>query len=99
MARFIINDLIYDTEKMEYIAEVRKWYEYTGILEKRIFGDGVGKKYDCKLYRSKRGNYFIEHERNYRIIGEAITKKEAKELLKCCAYEKYAELFGELEEA
>lgn len=99
MARFIINDLLYDTDKMEFIADVKKWYECRGFVEKIIFGEGVGKMYDCKLYRSQKGNFLLVSEQDYKIIGEPISEEEAKRLWRKYDYETYAKCYGELEEA
>ena len=40
--RFIINNLVYDTEKMEEIATVRKWVK--NITASAIFGKEIGKQ-------------------------------------------------------
>ncbi len=49
MARFIIQNKVYDTDKMKLVGHVRKWYEFQGWLQKQMFGDGMGRMYDCKL--------------------------------------------------
>ena len=100
MARFIFDNKVYDTEKMELIAKVTKWYEFRGWFYRRMFGEGTGRMNDCELYRSDKGNYLLVHEDDTSIvIGEAIEESEAKNLLMRYAYDKYVELFGELEEA
>jgi hypothetical protein len=99
MARFIIQSKVYDTDKMQYISCVKKWYELEGTLLKQLFGEGCGITYDCKLYRSGKGNFLLVHEDGSNILGQSITKKEAKKLLMQYDYESYVELFGELEEA
>lgn len=99
MARFIIKNMVYDTDKMEHIGTVKKWYEFRGWVIPQIFGEGVGRMYDCEIYRSKKGNYLLVHDEDAHIIGEAISKSEAKQLLMHSDYDKYAELFGSLEEA
>lgn len=100
MARFVIQNKLYDTSKMKLIGRVKKWYEYRGLLIKRIYGEGVGKEYDCELYRSEKGNWLLTHEgENFQIMGEAINEEEAKQLLMRYDYEAYAEVYGNLEEA
>lgn len=100
MARFIIKNKVYDTDKMKLIGHVRKWYEFQGWLSKQIFGEGVGSVVTCELYRSDKGRYLLVHKNDQNgLTGEAIDEKEAKSLLMHCDYVSYTELFGELEEA
>lgn len=100
MARFIIREKVYDTDKMKLIGHVKKWYEFQGWLRKQVFGDGIGRMNDCELYRSDKGNYLLVHENDCgSTTGEAIEEAEAKGLLMHYDYDSYAELFGELEEA
>lgn len=100
MARFIIHDKLYDTKKMEFIAHVRKWYKFTDGLYIRIFGENMGRNFDCKLYCSSKGNWLLVHENEvFQTIGEAIEEYEAKELLQKYDYDTYCRLYGELEEA
>ena len=98
MARFVINQKVYDTEKMTLVGRVRKWYELKWILQ-QIFGEGVGRMEDCEMYRSNKGNYLLVRESGGSVIGQAITKEEAKNLLMQYDYDNYTKLFGELEEA
>lgn len=98
--KFIVNDKVYDTDKMELLGTVRKWYEFTGWLDKALFGEGMGRKYDCKLYRTQKGNYLLTHEPDSsRTVAQAITEEEAKRLLVNSDYDTYCKYFGELEEA
>ncbi len=99
MARFIIQSKVYDTDKMELIATVKMWYEFTGFIQKQMFGEGVGRFEECKLYRSVKGNWLLTHEDGGHLIGGAIEEKEAKKLLMKCDYTAYMRLYGELEEA
>lgn len=86
MARFIIREKVYDTDKMKIIGHVKKWY--------------MGRMNDCELYRSDNGNYLLVHENYFGgTKGEAIEEAEAKGLLMDYDYDSYAEIFGELEEA
>lgn len=99
MARFIIANKVYDTDKMEFIGYVLKWYKFNGWLMRQIFGEDMGRDYDCELYRSQKGSWLITHESDTGLCGEAITEEVAKNLLKTYDYDKYAEIFGGLEEA
>lgn len=98
--RFIINEKVYDTDKMTLIGKVRKWYKFTDWFSVIFFGKNYGKTYDCQLYRSQKGNYLLTHESNVgTICGEAISEDEAKTLLLQSDYAAYSKIFGELEEA
>lgn len=93
---FIIDNLKYDTEKMELISEkVRQSvYTYIGFLDSKILN-----MYDAELYRSKKGRFLLTWYQNYKTCASSINDDRAKELLLKYDYEKYEELFGELEEA
>lgn len=96
MSKFIIREKVYDTDKMERIGTVKKWYA-NGL---QLWGSRIGHTYSCELYRSKKGNYLLVSKRDYNeLLGEAITETEAKGLLMRYDYENYAKVFGELEEA
>lgn len=98
MSQFVINNLLYDTEKMEFVCTVRKWYK--SQIASEVFRKDVGTTYECKLYVSKKGNFLLVRESDCNtLLGEAITKEEAKRLLQRSNLIKYQELFGELEEA
>ena len=98
--RFIINGMIYDTEKMELITDVMKWYSFNNIFANNLFGKEVGKVYKCHLWKSKKGNWLLTHERDYgEKRGEAIEEEEAKKLLLRYEPSKYEELFEEIPEA
>lgn len=97
---FIIKGLKYDTEKMKLIADVKKWYSFDNSLLNNFVGKEVGKEYKCHLWRSKKGNWLLTHERDYgEKAGEAIEEEEAKKLLLRYAPSKYEELFEEIPEA
>ena len=98
---FIINDKKYDTEKMQEIAEVKKWYRVDDAFTNMLFqGKEVGRDYLCTLWKSDKGNWLLTHETDYyRNKGEAIDEEEAKTLLSHYALDKYEELFGEIPEA
>ena len=53
--KFIINDLKYDTDKMEKIADVKKWYATNNALIKAMYKElEVGQEYTCELWKSKK---------------------------------------------
>lgn len=99
MARFIIKNKVYDTAKMELVGNVKKWYEYTGYLLQHLWGKGVGRNYDCKLFCSEKGNWLLTHEGENGLTGEAISEDEAKNLLMHHDYDAYSKKYGALEEA
>ena len=93
---FVINDLKYDTDKMELISEKCE-YAYTCTM----FGSGFcsyGK--DVQLWRSVHGRWLLTHNRGFSTVyANALTEQEVKNLLKKYDLDKYEELFGKLEEA
>ena len=93
---FIIDNLKYETEKMELVSEkVKKGVTtYIGFLDSKILNT-----YDAKLYRSTKGRYLMTWDQGYNTCAMAIDEAKAKELLLKYDYRKYVELFGELEEA
>ena len=97
MSVFVIKNKKYDTEKMDYIGKVQKWYK--NELASKVFGGERGSTYYCEMYRSKKGNYLITRQDDFTLYGEAITETEAKSLLIKSDLSKYEELFGEVEEA
>ena len=91
---FVINNLKYDTDKMELISDKChcQWVgEYTGL------------EYDAKdvrLLKSNKGNWLLVYKANYsNVLGQALTEEEAKKLLMKYDIDTYEKLFGELEEA
>lgn len=92
---FIINNMKYDTDKMEKVADVKKRYPAGGI-----WGQNVTSIEDCKLWKSNRGNWLLTRKNFYGgHYGEAIKEAEAKELLMRYAWKAYEKKFGEIEEA
>ena len=93
---FVINDLKYDTDKMELISKkCEHTYTYTMLgSEFRALGQAV------QLWRSVRGRWLLTYTRGYSTVyAKTLTEQEAKNLLKKCDLDKYEELFGKLEEA
>ena len=99
--KFVINGMKYDTDKMERVATVKKWYKNDSALIQIMFPEQeVGRTYSCELWKSEKGNWLLTHEMDYsKSMGEAITEEKAKELLMRYATPIYEEMFGELPEA
>lgn len=96
--RFIINGMKYDTDKMEKIANVKKWYATNVMILRAIYGN-VGDVFTCELWKSSKGNWLLTHKQDYKSIGEAIEEEEAKKLLMKYDSDKYEEIFGEIPDA
>ncbi len=98
--QFVIGGMKYDTEKMEKVAGVKKWYREDNFINRAIFpGQEVGRIRDCELWKSEKGNWLLTHDEDYKTFGEAIGEEEAKALLMRYATETYENMFGELPEA
>lgn len=55
--QFVIGGMKYNTDNMERIAEVKKWYKVDNIFTRAAYPDReVGRNYDCVLWKSKKGN-------------------------------------------
>ena len=93
---FVINDLKYDTDKMELISEKCE-YRYTyAMFGSEFFGYGK----NVQLWRSVRGRWLLTYNRGYSTVyAKTLTEQEVKNLLKKYDLDKYEELFGELDEA
>lgn len=93
MARFIINDKIYDTETAEKLCEYDAQWKMETLL---------GSWYpfrDTTLYRTKKRAYFRVSNADYgRLQAELLTEEDAKQVLMRQNYEKYCELYKPLEE-
>ena len=93
---FVIDDLKYDTDKMELISKkCEHIYSYT-MFGSEFFGYGQ----NVQLWRSVRGRWLLTYTRGYSTAyAKTLTEQEAKNLLKKYDLYRYEELFGELEEA
>lgn len=93
---FVINNLKYDTGKMELIS-TKCEYSYLSV----ICGDFV--KFDAKevqLWKSKKGNWLLTFRKSSGPSqGIAITEDKAKDILLDHDIKAYERIFGELEEA
>ena len=93
---FVINNLKYDTDKMELVSDKIKYtYTWTSIIGMEMKSSGK----DVKLFRSKKNNWLLTYRTDYDSRAKALNEAECKELLLRYDLEKYEELFGELEEA
>ena len=93
---FVINDLKYDTDKMELISEKCE-HAYTYIMLGNVLS---GRGQDVQLWRSVRGRWLLTFNRGLSTVyAKTLTEQEAKNLLKKYDLDKYEELFGPLEEA
>ena len=94
---FVINNLKYDTDKMELVSE-KCQYNYLSV----IYGDICkfdGK--DVKLFKSTKGNWLLTYkERNWhKSFCVALDEEKAKDILLTYDLKAYEKVFGELEEA
>ncbi|MDO4754253.1 MAG: hypothetical protein Q4A41_04545 [Bacillota bacterium] len=95
MPKYVIDDKVYDTEKAEVICKNAVLSIFGGYSI--ILGRNISQPKSGTIYRTKKDAYFFEcgSEGN----AYTITEEQAKHYLKHHRYEKYAEPFGELEEA
>lgn len=99
--QFVINGMKYETDNMEMVAEVKKWYKVDTILPRALYpGEERGREYVCQLWKSKKGNWLLTHEEDYGTkYGQAIKEEEAKALLMRYATVIYEKMYGTLPEA
>lgn len=94
---FVINNLKYDTDKMELISDKCEYvYTWTFILTNTKMSS-YGK--DVKLWKSQKGNWLLTYRIDYVSKGVKLSEEDVKKLLLEYDLQKYEELFGELEEA
>lgn len=94
---FVIDNLKYDTDKMELISDKCEYtytWEFTFLKQKM---NSFGK--DVKLWKSKKGNWLLTYKTDYVSKGVKLLEEEVKKILMKYDLPKYEELFGELEEA
>lgn len=94
---FVINNLKYDTNKMELISDKCE-YTYTwsfSFMNKTLRSYGK----DVQLWKSKKGNWLLTYRTDYVSEGVKLSDEYVKKLLMKYDLPKYEELFGELEEA
>lgn len=94
---FIINNLKYDTDKMEIVSRKCR-ISYPSDL----YGSFI-KQYghETILWKSKKGNWLITYKKcsNGTVYAEALTSTQAMSLLIQYDIETYEKIFGEIEEA
>ena len=92
--RFIVDNKIYDTEKSELLCTFDKRWKIKTLCSVMY------PLRETKLYRTAKGAYFLTCKKNCNDMDiEVIEEDAAKEYLMYNNYDKYAEMFGELEEA
>ena len=92
--KFIVENKLYDTEKAEKLCVFQKqWKAAT------IFGPMYPNR-ETALFKTAKGAYFLTGKHDFeRYEIEVITEEKAKYYLMYNAYDLYAKMFGELEEA
>lgn len=94
---FIIDNLKYDTDKMEIISRKCR-VQYPSDL----YGDFVNQYgRETILWKSKKGNWLVTYKKgsSSTVYAEALTVWQAKNLLLQYDIETYEKIFGEIEEA
>lgn len=94
---FVIDNLKYDTDKMELISEKCEYIYTWKLTLANIERSNPGK--DVKLWKSKKGNWLLTYRTDYASKGVKLLEKDVKKLLLEYDLSKYEEIFGELEEA
>lgn len=92
---FVINDLKYNTDKMELVSTKCK-YSYPSELL------GVSIHYLAKnvqIFKSLKNHWLLAYKTDYENCAKALSEKEAKKFLMQYDLEAYEKYFGELEEA
>lgn len=91
----VINDLKYDTDKMELVSERCEYY-HTSIIS------GHHMLYttdEVKVWKSRKDNWLLTYKFLCKYYAKALTEIEVKELLMEYDLKTYEKIFGELEEA
>ena len=93
---FIVNDLKYDTDKMELVSNKCKW-QHEVLLHRNQYRT----EYDvnANLYKSIHNRWLATYRYRGNMYAIALDEKRASNLLKRYDLKKYEQLFGELEEA
>ena len=94
---FVIDNLKYDTDKMELISDKCE-YTYTWTLS--LIGTEMRSYWkDVKLWKSKKGNWLLTYRTDYYSKGVKLLEEDVRKLLLKYDLQKYEESFGEIEEA
>ena len=92
--KLIVDYKIYDTEKSELLCTFDKRWKIKTLCSV------IYPLRETKLYRTAKGAYFLTCKKNCNDMDiEVIEEDAAKEYLMYNNYDKYTEMFGELEEA
>ena len=93
---FIINDLKYDTDKMELVSNKCKW-QHEVLLHWNQYRtvDDV----NAILYKSIHNRWLVTYKCRGNTYAIALNEKRASNLLKHYDLKKYEQLFGKLDEA
>ena len=92
---FVINNLKYDTDKMELISEKCKHF-YKAIFWGTEMWCDAG---NVRLWRSRKGRWLLTYKAKSAIYGQALSEYEAKNILVKYDLDAYEKMFLELEEA
>lgn len=93
---FAINNLKYDTDKMELISEKCEYSYLSDELLKLYHYRGK----NVKLWRSKKNNWLLTYEKDFGVCcGVSLKDEQVKNLLIRYDIAAYEKIFGELEEA
>lgn len=87
--RFIVSKKLYDTDKAELICTGLKKWDINAVVYARL---------STSLYRTSKGTFFIVAEDGKMCRMKIIDQNEAENFCLRNDYEKYVEIFGELEE-
>lgn len=92
---FVINNLKYDTDKMELVSEQCKYYRTS-----TVFGHHMLYTTDeVQVWKSRKNNWLLTYKFSCKYYAKALTEIEVKELLMEYDLKTYEKIFGELEEA
>lgn len=92
---FVIDNLKYDTDKMDLVSERCKYYHNSTMFGYRMhyITDEV------KLWKSRKDRWLLTYKFSCRYYAKTLTESEIKELLMTYDLKTYEKIFGELEEA
>ena len=92
---FVINNLKYDTDKMELISEKCEYSWSSGVFAQFRYSAN-----NVKLWISKKNNWLLTYEKDFGVCcGVSLKDEEVKKLLIRYDIAAYEKIFGELEEA
>ena len=92
---FVVNDLKYDTDKMELVSTKCEYTYVRMLFDMKLRYNGK----NVKIFKSLKNHWLLTYEYDRKICAVALSEKEAKEYLICYDLKAYEKKFGELEEA